>query len=90
MADFVKRLTDIPEELRFVDRADRKKALPSKLEELRKDLKGTLYLPISGGADTLKKVPHAKVDLQELVFLLMKASFVGYRSGSTLQHRVLY
>lgn len=54
---FIRRLTDIAEELRFEERDDRKKLAPIKMRELQ--IPACVYLPLCNSSDTWKRVCKA-------------------------------
>jgi PH domain len=54
---FVRRLTDIAEELRFLERDERKKVAPGLLKDL--DIPKCVYLPLCNSSDTWRRVCKA-------------------------------
>ena len=51
---FVRRLTDIAEELRFLEKDDRKKIAPTKMKDLH--IPNCVYLPLCNSSDTWRRV----------------------------------
>jgi phosphatidylinositol 4-kinase len=58
--EFVNNLTDIAEELRFQDRAERKKLAPGKMEKL--PIPPSVYLPLCNSSDIWRRVADKLAD----------------------------
>lgn len=56
MARFVKRMTDISEELRGLKDTEREEQLQARLPELQSLLTGRIYLPTCRSSDPIVKV----------------------------------
>lgn len=63
--DFVRRLTDIAEDLRFLERPDRKKQAPGMMEVL--DIPESVYSPLMGSTDIFRRI-HSSVWKETKVF----------------------